>query len=299
MLSFAGAAAARQVVEISFQPDRGAVYAVHEERTRTIVREQQTGPAITAVVNATLELLGPNAEGWDARWTTDAVEGGDAVIDGGTPVSGFLVGVPVLLSLDEAGAPNGLSDWPRLRATIIRAIRESMPAAERDESWLRMIEANEAWFSTWSPAEAAQGLMPQIGVMSLCQQTGLAIGELRRSEELVHNPFGGALIPAHATVELISVDRGAGIANLIRTSELDPDAAALAQRETIERLAQTTGRSADEVAAQFGAHPTREVRAECVVDLATGVTRSVSYRLSVVVAGELSVDRRDITFSLR
>ncbi len=291
--------AQERAVEIPFAPGESAVFDIREVRTRTST--DQGGPNGESRIQATLQVGGAGAP-YNATWTTNSVEADGIVVNGRTPgAASLLIGVPVALTLDDSGTPMAISDWDGLRQRIFQAVREMTPEDERTGEWLRTTQATERMFSSRSPATAAQQFFPAITIMSLCQHKGLAIGEPLRSETQTANVLGGPPIQTSVAFELQSVDRQAGTANIIFTSSLDPASAMSSMRETMERVLRETGRDRAEVMAEFeGVTLDHSTRAECVVDLQTGVTRTVTHNVSISmgVPGARS-DRRVITVTRR
>lgn len=291
--------AQERAVEIPFAPGARAVFDIREVRTRTST--DQSGPNGEGRVQATLQILGAGAP-YSATWTTNSVEADGVIVNDRTPgAASFLIGVPIALTLDESGAPLVISDWDGLRQRIFQAVREMTPEGERTDEWLRATQATERMFNSMNPTTAAQQLLPDISIISLCQHTGLTIGEPLRSETQTANVLGGPPIQTSVSFELRSVDRQAGTANIEFTSSLDPASVTASMRETMERVLRETGRDRAEVMAEFeGVTLRHNTRADCVVDLQTGVTRSVTHNVSISMgaAGTRS-DRRVITVTRR
>lgn len=299
ILSSTSAWGQQGAVEIPFAPDALATFAVEEVRTRTST--DQRGPNGIGRVSATLEIVG-GAPPYQAIWTTHRVEAGGQVIDGSQPgAANLLIGMPVSITLDESGAPQAIADWEGLRQRVFHALRDITPENERTAEWQRAIEATERMFASMNPNTAAQTMFPDISIMSLCQHTGLTIGQPLRSETMTPNVLGGPPIRTSVSYELQQVDRSAGLAKILFTSSLDPASAMASMRETVERVTRETGRDPAAVAAEFeGVTLNHDARAECSVDLQTGVTRSVTHRVTVSMgAAGRRTDERIITISPR
>jgi hypothetical protein len=273
--------AAAQPIAIPFAPPVPLVYDIEETRTRTSSEPNRASG--TAQIRATLEFGGAASSSVRAIWTTESVEAGGERIDRNSPgAASMLVGVPIGLRLDASGAPEAIEDWAGLRVRVLQAIEANTPESQRTDEWRRGHEAAANMFASMDDMVAARTFLPEVTILSLCQDTGLVPGEVLRSETLTPSPLGGAPIRTFASYELQSVDRDAGEARILFLSAFDPQSAAASMRESAERIARETGRDAAAVQREFeGFTLTHNARAECVVDLATGVTRSVTYSVEV------------------
>jgi hypothetical protein len=288
-----------QEIHIPFSPPASAIYDVEETRTR--ISSAPGGANGTAVVRATLEIRGSGAP-YQAMWTTNRIEAGGARIDAHSPgAAALLIGVPMQLTLDERGAPVAIQDWAGLRQRVFRLLEENTPQSERTGEWRQAHQAAERMFASMKPETAAQTLFPDVAVMSLCQGLRLEIGKSLQSDALTPNVLGGPPFRTIVTYELQSVDRQAGLGRILYTSAVDPQSMIASLRPTIERVVRETGRDMAEVERELaGATVTHNTRAQCVVDLGTGVTQLVTHRVTVDTGTQgLSTDQRAIMITRR
>lgn len=280
-------ALAQDVVEIPFAPGANTTWRVEETRVRT--NSQDTSRNRSGVVRSTLRIGAANEEGFAASWTTDEVRAGGEVERGETLPQ--FVGTPLAIELDFAGAPSRIDDWPGTLRRIMAAVAELTDAEDP-----AALAAVERMMAAWTPAQAAQVLLQTASMMSICQHTGLAIGEPAEGETVVANPFGGEGISAIERFELLSVDRAANTARLRYSRSLEPESATRAIMTGLRNMARESGNPAEEQFAQMeGMTLTHDTSAECAVDLRTGVTRSISHDTRVSIGDIIQTDRREIS----
>lgn len=281
----ANVALAQEAVEIPFAPGADSTWRIEETRTRTNSREPERNRA--GVVRSTLRVGAETEEGYDASWTTDEIEVAGAVERGQNLPD--LIGTPLAIELDWAGAPSDIADWPGTLRRIIEAVAETQevedPAA---------LAAVEGMMAAWTPAQAAQILLQTMSVISICQHTGLAIGAPNEAETLVANPFGGEGIAAVERLELVSVDRTANTARLRYSRSLDPDSATRAIMTGLRNMMRDANAAEEAFAEMEGMTLTHDTSAACDVDLSTGVTRAVTYDVRVTMGDMVQTDRREI-----
>jgi len=290
------AAAETAPVEIPFSPSANSGWQITETRTR-VARGEGQDSTRTATTRGTLTINAASQHGFGASWIVDQIDAAGMVV---TNEPELLVGLTMRVTLDEAGAPTAVEDWPGLRQRIMRAVEELTPAAERTQEWRRGVTAMDGLMAQWGAGHAAQLLVPSVAVMSICQGTGLIIGEPVSAVSQLPNALGGPPIDATETLTLTSVDRTAGVARLTYLRQLDPESATIAIRESLINLARQSGRPVAEIEQTFANMSlTHDTRAECVVDLRTGVTRSVTHEVVVSMGPAYRSDRREISVVAR
>jgi hypothetical protein len=282
--------------EIPFAPSAGSEWNITEVRTRT-GRGEGRDETKVATTRGTLTLIDRTRDGFRANWILNQINADGVTV---TDEPQLLIGLNMGLMLDEAGAPVSVDEWPALRAQIFAAMEDITPAAERTESWRRSIATIENLMSQWAPAHAAQMLVPGIAVMSICQGTDLNVGEPVTATTRMPNALGGPPIDATESLTLVSMDRNVGVARLVYTRGLDPESATASIRQTLVNLARDSGRPVEEIEQMFANMTmTHDTRAECVVDLVTGVTRSATHEVIVTMGPVSRSDRREITVAAR
>ncbi|MBY0563934.1 MAG: hypothetical protein K2P58_07085 [Hyphomonadaceae bacterium] len=275
------AAAAQEAVEIPFAPTQG-VYVVEETRTRTFTENGQTRTS-SGQVRSTLELRARGAS-FDAIWTTLSANPSAIVIDNGGADPTLLIGEAISLKLDESGAPNGMSDWGGVR----RRMFQIMLRHERDPFWRRAYEATERVMASWGPETAAPALFFTLGIMSACHNTGLAMGEPLVVDVPIPNALGGPPITTRTTWELQAVDRQAGTVRILHTRSPDLASANASAAQSVEGLEILPGDRGQQIGS--AGH-----RTECVVDLQSGMVRSLTFEVRMSLGSDAEVRRRVIT----
>jgi len=287
-------------VEIPFAPSEQTVLDIQEARTRTSTDAR--GPNGAGRVTAILEINGGEPP-FTATWTTTSVEANGQVIAQGSPgAAQLLVGMPIGLDLAEDGSPSAVQDWPDVRQRVMSVVTELTPAAERTEEWRRANEATQRLFASMSPSDAARLLFQDVGIMALCQHTGLTLNQPLQSETMTPNPLGGSPIRTLVTFELTGVDQDAGVAHIVYSSAFDPESVTASVREMIERMTRETGRTltTEELESQRNITLVHNARAECVVDLRTGIARSIVYDTAIDMGSQgRRADRRELTITPR
>jgi|GEM_PF-5084295 len=287
-------------VEIPFSPQERTVLEIQNVRTRTSTDAR--GPNGSGRVTATLEINGEESP-YAAIWTTTRVEANGQVIVQNSPgAAQLLVGMPVGLELAENGSPSAVQNWAEFQRHVIAAVTELTPAAERTEQWRRATEATQRLFASMSASDAARLLFQDVGIMALCQHTGLVVEQPLHSETMTPNPLGGSPIRTLVTYELTSVDQNAGLAHIVFSSTFDPESVAASVLEMIERATRETGRTLtdEELESQRNLTLSQNARAECVVDMNTGIARSVVYDVSIDMGSQgRRTDWRELTITSR
>lgn len=287
-------------VEIPFAPQGRTVLGIENVRTRTSTDTR--GPNGSGRVTATLEINGGESP-FAAIWTTTRVEANGQVIVQSSPgAAQLLVGMPVGLELAENGSPSAVQNWPEFQRHVIAAVTELTPAAERTEQWRLATEATQRLFASMSASNAARLLFQDVGIMAICQHTGLVVGQPLHSETMTPNPLGGSPIRTLVTYELVGVDESAGSARIVFSSAFDPESVAASVREMIQRAMQETGRTPtdEELESQRNMTLSQNARAECVVDLNTGIARSIVYDVVIDMGSQgRRTDRRELTITPR
>jgi hypothetical protein len=244
------ALAQEEPIRIPFAPAIPSVFAV-SVRTET----SWDGGAQTSVEDAryTLELRARN-DAYEAIWTAN-----DAQTNGRT--YGFnpalMIGLPISLALNSSGEPSGVQDWPTVRQELVeRLVRD-----ERSDLILDGPPPES------QPRQAAISLAAPLAMIALCQGTDMRIGEIKHAER-EYPPSHGFISTARTSRELRSIDREAGTARIVFVR----------LQETREEGETGNAASADVMT----------MRAECTVDLRSGVARNAV--LEVTESGSLGDD---------
>lgn len=283
-LLFSGVARAQEVTEIPFAPGANSTWRVEETRVRTNTSDAARNR--DSVTRATWRIGAETEEGYTATWTTEEVRA-EGVVERGENFPQF-VGALMSIELDFAGAPSNVEDWPGTRRRIMQAVADIS-----DDDDPAAFAAVERMMAGWTPAQAAQILLQTLSVMSTCHHTGLAVGAPLEAETLVANPFGGEGIAGTERLELLSVDRATNTARLRYTRSLDPASATRAIMTGLRNMAREAGNEAQMEEIE-GMSLTHDTRADCEVDLQTGVTRTLIHDVRVTVADVVQTDRREI-----
>jgi hypothetical protein len=162
----------------------------------------------------------------------------------------LMLGLPISLTLDSSGEPTGVADWESVQ-------RELSERLARDTS--------SDFFSSAPPSHprlAAAALAPSLATIAVCQNTNLRVGEPQRSERN-YPPSHGFVMTARTFRELLSIDREAGAARI-----------------AFERHDETREEG------QSAPLNVMTMRAECTVDLQSGVVREAT--LEATASGSLA-----------
>lgn len=279
-----------ELVLIPYQPAVNSQWRISEVRTR-LSRGDGSETTRSGSTVGTLTISSAASDTFDVRWVVDSVEAGGVRV---TDQPELLIGLPMQITLDEAGTPGVIQDWDGLRRRVFEIVEQTTPANARDEQWRRGMSTFEGMMAQWSPSHAAQIMAPTLAVVSLCQGRGLRVGEVVSSRVQMPNPLGGPPIDGTQSITLQSVT--ADTATLVYSRSLDPASATASLGQSILTLAQQSGQPIAELEAEFAGHSfTHDARATCTVDLNTGVTRSVVHEVNVTFGPVVRVDRREVT----
>jgi hypothetical protein len=283
---FASSAWGQEVVAIPFAPPTPSMFTIDEVRTRTFTESGRTQTR-SGRVRSNLELRSREG-GYDAVWTTISAEPQAIVIDNGGADPTLLQGRPIALSLDESGAPTGMVDWRGVR----RGMFQIMLDGERDPFWRRAYTATERMMSEWSPEIAAPTLMETLSIMSMCHNTELELGKPLTLDAPLPSPLGGPPVLTRLTWALQAVDRSAGTARILHSRAPDIASANASAAGTVERL-EVLPEEADDRLNSLGS------RVECLVDLQSGMARTVRFNVRFTLGADTERRRREITVTPR
>jgi uncharacterized coiled-coil protein SlyX len=189
---------------------------------------------------------------------------------------GALRNVVVRGVLDSGGKPVRVENLEEVVAAqkqgierVVDALTDKPAMAAKLRGLLEAVTSNSAR----DPDSVARWYLESLALLSVTQNTGLALGEERRTAKSSPNPFGGDPIKTNEVLRLVEADPAAAKLKLVRTISYDP----AAMKEVSIALAKKLldGSSADameKLMSQISL--SMEDRAEFVVE--NGMTLSVS-----------------------
>jgi hypothetical protein len=208
------------------------------------------------------------------------VHGGQAEI-GAEALLGALRGVVIHGVVDRTGKPVQIENLGEVAAAhkkgfdaMIATFKDKPEVAAKIRELLEPLLQRVAQ----NPDEAAQMYLDTLKQLSLAQNTGLSVGEERRSSEGAPSLFGGAPIKTNITLRLVEADPATEKAKLVRTQAYDP----AALKEFITEVAKkiVTGASLDQLDKVMKEMAlSMDDRTEFAVE--HGMTRSVTEESSV------------------
>lgn len=207
-------------------------------------------------------------------------------VDGNSPyvellreIVEIMDGVVVRAQTDAAGRPVRIENLEEVRG-MMRAVIARMKA--RFASKPAVAETIEKIMTNMlmvDEARAAQMYIDDMPLLVMGQQTGLTVGEIRRSVEEIPSPLGGGTIKSNITLQIVNADPATGKARLLRTSAFDVPSVKEMTLKLAKQLMVAAGKSAkpgeiDEIFSKMDI----SMNGRTEIDVEDGMTRRVHDR---------------------
>ena len=236
------------------------------------------------------EVVDKTKDGYVFRWTLHK----STVVAGETnpmtdPMAEIMNGVAIDFAADAQGtvvsivAPEKLESEVAKRIDLLaKDLAKQGMSAEEVASFCRVL-APSFRGAAWHAA-----LMNEPTIFTMPSGSTLVIGEKRAYESWLPNPFGGAMLPAKAYLELRSVDKDKHEAIVEWRQTVDSDKASPILEASVRATAKRTGQELPaEASLSFD---TIEDATTYVYDLTTGWPKSVVWSRSSTMAGVRTID---------
>jgi hypothetical protein len=236
------------------------------------------------------EVADKTKDGYVFRWTLHK----SAVVAGETnpmtePMAEIMDGIAIDFATDAQGtvvsivAPEKLESEAAKRIDLLaKTLAKQGMNADEVASFCRVLGPNFR-----GPSWRAL-LMNEPQIFTMPSGAALVLGEKRAYESLLPNPFGGAMLPANAYLQLRAVDADRHEAIVEWRQTVDSDKASPILEASVREAAKRTGQALPaEAALTFD---TIEDATTYVYDLKTGWPKSVVWSRSSTMAGVRTID---------
>jgi hypothetical protein len=255
---------------------------------------------LTYTINSELTINGKIDDGYSVTYRNidGSVDGTDddvsAMRDGTVP----LKGLPVEATTDKAGKPirvdNLAAVQAALRVGIDRVMDASLDPPAKKAVFRQMLEG----MLMLNAQEAAGLYLDEVPSLAEGQDTGMHLGEERRSVETSPNPMGGAPMRSNITLKLAEADPSTGSALYMKTESYDPASVKDLMATIAKKLAENQGGDPDRAAAKIkalmdGIAMTRDEKT--VLHVEGGMTRRIDSDKRTISSGfGTTLDRHEV-----
>lgn len=218
-------AAAADWVEPPFDPPVGSRWIITSDQND--VEDRGTDKRTTSVrTKVELTIDEKIATGYRVTYVTR-----ELAFDGNAPgiaIAGqafsVMRDVVIRAKLDAAGKPKEVENLAEVRATMGKALEGVIGAFDKNPKMAEVMRSFLTPLMTMDGPEAAAAYLDQLPSLANGHNTGLKVGETRRTEESRPNPFSGGPLKAVSTLGLAKADPATGRASYVHTETLDPEA---------------------------------------------------------------------------
>lgn len=243
------AAAAAEAKQAPYDPPVGSRWNIVSEGKEEKIQDGKSVETTTFTRKEELTIVEKTATGFRVSTVLRGADfqGGKAET-GANALLAALRDVVIRAVVDQSGKPVRIENLEEVTAAHKKGFEQMLATfSDKPEVAAKMRQLLEPLLTQVSqnPDEAAQWYLDTLKQLSLAQNTGLAVGEERRSSEATTSPFGGAPIKTNISLRLVEADAAAGTAKLVRTQAYDP----VALKEFMTALAKklVTGASLDQL----------------------------------------------------
>lgn len=242
-------AAAAEAKEAPYDPPVGSRWSIVSEGRQEKTQDGKSVETTKSTRTEELTIVEKTATGFRVATVLRGydVHGGKAEM-GVEAFLGALRGVVIHGVLDQSGKPVSIENLEEVVAAhkkgfdgLIATFNDKPAVAAKLRELLEPMLTRVAQ----NPEQAAHLYLDTLKELSLAQNTGLGVGEERRSSEATMSPFGGAPIKTNITLRLVEADPATAKAKLVRTQAYDP--AALKEFMTALAKKIVTGASLDQL----------------------------------------------------
>lgn len=226
-LAASGASAQTQVeqtwVERPYNPPVGSRWIVNSEST---TEEMRNGSPRSTSTKARSEFTieDKTADGFKVIYVTR-----DVRVEGNSPsaaimrhVSETMKDITVRATTDARGKPIRVDNLDEARAAMRKVVDRLVGMFKEKPQVGQFIENFMNGMLMVDEKRAAGMYLDHMPQLALGQQTGLKIGEVRRSVEEMPSPFGNGSLKANVALQIVKADAATGKVNLLQTTIYDP-----------------------------------------------------------------------------
>jgi hypothetical protein len=278
ILALAASAAAADWVEPTFNPPVGSRWIIQRDLTEQ-TDDNGTLSASTLKITSLLTIEAKAADGLRVTYarTASSYDGDPEEAATSRPVLAALQGLVYRVVTDAAGKPLRVENLDEVIATQKKMV-EALAATGKDPQIQAAVVKSLGDMAGVDAARAAELYLDELPNLAVGQNTGLKIGEVRRSAPTQHNMFGLSAFLKTTTLSIVSVDAASGEVHLTLTEVTDPDSMRAMLVGLYEKTRDSDPAEADRNIEQVKSMAlSQETRTEFdVVDGMTRRTRSLS-----------------------
>jgi len=206
------------------------------------------------------------------------------------------IGVVAQIDADQNGKPVRVENFPEVQAAYQKGVADAVAAIaahaspESASKARAILDAN-----TPQDAEKAAEKVDDLSLLSLAQNAGLSLNEVRSGSQISSSPFSAEPISTTTSLSLTSNDVASGKQMLVRTETYDPIALKRYALDAFKKLSPDAAAKMDEIAAQMST--TRVDRAEFTVErgMTTGVAEDTTLEIKEADLTMTKRQRKEVT----
>lgn len=270
--------------------EKGAHFSM--ELTKSKERWQDSAPLSTqaTVTPIDVEVVDKTKDAYVFRWTLHKsvlVAGEpDAMTD---PMAEIMNGIAIDFAADAQGTITSIVAPEKLEGEVAKRIETvAKDLAKQGKTADEVAAFQRGLAPTLRGATWRKLLLNEPQIFTMPSGASLVVGEKRSYESLLPNPFGGAMLPAKAYLELRAVDRTKREATVEWRQTVDSEKASPILEASVREVAKRSGKELPpEASLTFD---TIEDATTYVYDLDTGWPKSVVWSRSSTMAGVRTID---------
>jgi len=150
---------------------------------------------------------------------------------------GAVKGIVVKARTDKSGKPLAVENLDEVKAAMRDVIDRMVKAFEQKPQVAALIRQLMEGFLVADEKGAVTAFMEDLPLLAAGQNTGLKPGEVRRENDSVPNPLGGAALKSSLTTRISEWDDKAGTARITRKRDMDAEALKAVSLDIVRKLA--------------------------------------------------------------
>jgi hypothetical protein len=272
----------------------------------SIQSEEHNGKSLAGKTSATgstrkedFIIVEKTAAGFRADTVTRAYEatGNQKESVAGSALFGALRDVVIHVELDKSGKPLRIANLEEVRAAIRKGLDAALEVIDDAKIKAKMHELLGAYLesATQTPETAAENFLDNLSLLATAQNTGLKLGEERRSIIDAPNPFGGESLQTPSVLRVTNADAAGDAITITETDFMDPAKMKKLALDMLKQLGMTEGKSgADAETLMREATLLTDYHTEFKVQ--KGMTRTVAAEANFTLSAQgLTLIKRDRT----
>lgn len=191
---------------------------------------------------------------------------------------GAMKGITIRARTDAAGKPVAVENIDEVKATMRVVVARMVSAFQDKPKVAEMMGQMLNGLLVDDGADAARTYMENLPLLAVGQNTGLKPGDVRRENESVQSPLGGAPIKSVLITRLASWDNAAGTARIVRKREMDIEAMRAVTIKLARKIVAATDDKASAQMVEMMKQINFSIDSEATIDVRDGMARVIDDR---------------------